>query len=267
MSDLFSLSGRRALITGAEGGIGQALALGLARQGADLVLHHFGSAAKAEALAEEIRAMGRDAAVIEADFAKAGAASAFADEVLKRLEPIDILIANAAIERRAGWEDVTSAEIDDHVAINFASLLHLMQKLLPPMADRGWGRLVAIGSVLADRPRAEAVVYAALKSAQLTAIQAIAREVAASGVTLNVVAPGAIETEANRVRYADPAFLKAVIAKIPAGRQGHPGDCVAPMLMLCSDAGGYVTGATIPVDGGWTIGDPPGALPEPGRRP
>ena len=129
------------------------------------------------------------------------------------------------------------------------------------MAGRGWGRVVATGSVMATRPRAETVVYASIKAAQLVAIRAIGREVAGNGVTMNVVSPGAIETEATASRYADAAFRRAVVAKIPVGRQGRPDDLVGAFVFLCSDAASYITGANIPVDGGWTIGDAPGALP------
>lgn len=262
MSSLFSLNGRRALVTGANCGIGRALALGLAAHGADIIVHHFGDGEGAAALRDEIVAQGRDAAVVEADFTQAGAAEALAKEALSRQGPVDILIANAAIEHRKAWTEVTAAHIEAHVAANFASLLALAQKLVPPMAERGWGRVVATGSVMATRPRAETVVYAALKSAQLTAVRAIAREVAGRGVTMNVISPGAIETERTAARYADPAFRRAVVAKIPAGRAGRPEDLVGAAILLCSDAGSYITGADIPVNGGWTIGDAPGALPE-----
>jgi NAD(P)-dependent dehydrogenase (short-subunit alcohol dehydrogenase family) len=260
-SALFSLAGRKALVTGANTGIGRALALGLAAHGADLILHHLGDPDAAVALRGEIAAMNRDAFVMEADFTVPQAVEALADEIVAKHSPVDILIANAAIERRGRWEDVTPSHVEAHVAANFASMLMLMQKLVPPMAERGWGRVVATGSVMAARPRAETVVYAALKGAQLTAIRAIGREVAKRGVTMNVISPGAIETERTAERYADPAFRTAVVAKIPAGRPGQPEDCVGPVIMLCSDAGGYVTGADIPIDGGWTIGDAPGTLP------
>lgn len=258
----FSLAGRKALVTGASSGIGRAIALALARQGADIVLHHLGDGGGAAAVSDAIVAEGRTAAVLEADFTRAAAVERFADQVLAGHGPVDILIANAAIERRGPWEEAAPAQFEAQVAANFASLLTLARKLVPPMAQRGWGRVVATGSVLATRPRAETVVYAALKAAQLTAVRAIAREVAGRGVTMNVVSPGAIETERLAERYADPAFRRAVVAKIPAGRPGRPEDCTGPVVMLCSDAGGYITGADIPVDGGWTIGDPPGALPE-----
>ncbi len=118
-------------------------------------------------------------------------------DMLSQHGPIDILIANAAIERRLPWQDAAPAHVEAHVAANFTSMLTLIRKLVPAMADRGWGRVVATGSVMAARPRAETVVYASIKAAQLTAIRAIGREVAARGVTMNVVSPGAIETEAS----------------------------------------------------------------------
>jgi NAD(P)-dependent dehydrogenase (short-subunit alcohol dehydrogenase family) len=263
---LFSLAGRRALVTGASGGIGRALAIGLAGQGADVVLHHLGDAEGAAATGRAIAAAGGKAVAVEADFADPVSVEAFADRVLAGHGPIDILIANAAVEQRVAWQELTDAHLLAHVAVNFSSLLALMRKLVPPMAGRGWGRVVALGSVLAERPRAETVVYASLKSAQLTAIRAIGRDVAARGVTMNVISPGAIETERTAERYADAAFRSAVIAKIPAGRQGRPEDCVGPVVMLCSDAGSYITGANIPIDGGWSIGDPPGALPSGSTR-
>jgi NAD(P)-dependent dehydrogenase (short-subunit alcohol dehydrogenase family) len=114
---------------------------------------------------------------------------------------------------------------------------------------------------MAARPRAETVAYAAMKSAQLTAVRAIAREVAPRGVTMNVVSPGAIEIDKNAAKYADPTFRRAVVAKIPVGRPGRVEDLVGAVLFLCSDAAAYVTGIDLPVDGGWTIGDAPGALP------
>lgn len=253
----FSLAGRRALVTGASSGIGRATALGLAEMGAEVILHHAGDAAGASAVA----GLAGGAPVFEADFTRAGAAAALARDVLAKAGPVDILVASAAIEKRAAWADVSDAHIGDHVAANFMALVTLLQALVPPMKQRGWGRIVAIGSVMAERPRAETFVYAAMKSAQATALRAIGRDVAGSGVTMNIVSPGAIETERNAERYADPQFRSAVVAKIPAGRPGAPDDVAGAVLFLCSDAAAYITGADIPVNGGWTIGDPPGVLP------
>ena len=252
----FSLAGRRALVTGASSGIGRAVAIALAQHGASVVLHHFGDLDGAR---ETAAAIGLDTEILEADFTDSEAVSAFADEVAAN--PIDILISNAAIERRRPWGDVDGAHIQAHVSANFSALLALTAKLVPPMAKRGWGRVVATGSVMAKRPRAETIVYASLKAAQLTAVRAMARDVARHGVTMNVVSPGAIETEATAERYRDGSFREAVAAKIPAGRHGQADDLVGAFVFLCSDAARYVTGADIPVDGGWTIGDAPGVLP------
>jgi 2-deoxy-D-gluconate 3-dehydrogenase len=262
---LFSLKGRRALVTGADAGIGRAIALGLAGQGADIIVHHLDDASGAEAVCRAAEATGGAAVAVQADFAQGAAAVRLAEHVLAAHGPIDILIANAAVERRKPWTELTAGDVEAHVVVNLTALLQLTGRLVPQMAARGWGRVVALGSVLAARPRAETVVYAALKSAQLTAIRAIARDVAARGVTMNVISPGAIETERTSERYADPEFRRALEAKIPAGRAGLPEDCVAPVLMLCTDAAAYITGANIPVDGGWTIGDAPGGTAEAGR--
>ena len=253
----FSLRGRRALVTGASSGIGRAVAIGLSEHGAAIVLHHFGDA---EGAAKTASRISDHTPILDADFTNAAATDGLAD-MLSQHGPIDILIANAAIERRLPWQDTAPAHVEAHVAANFTSTLTLIRKLVPAMADRSWGRVVATGSVMAARPRSETVVYASIKAAQLTAIRAIGREVAARGVTMNVVSPGAIETEASEQRYADAAFRSAVVAKIPAGRQGQPDDLVGAFVFLCSDAASYITGADIPVDGGWTIGDPPGSLP------
>lgn len=255
-----SLERRTALVTGASSGIGRAIALGLAESGADLLIHHHGDAAGAAETAAEAGKLGRRAKVLEADFTEPGAALRLAQEAASQAL-VDIVIANAAIEVRCPWGEITDAHIERHVSANFSALVSLCQVMVPPMAARGWGRVVAVGSIMASRPRAETLVYAALKSAQLTAVKAMAREVAGRGVTMNVISPGAVEIERTRERYADPSFRAAVTAKIPAGRPATVDDLVGPALFLASDAAAYVTGANIPVDGGWSIGDPPGALP------
>jgi NAD(P)-dependent dehydrogenase (short-subunit alcohol dehydrogenase family) len=261
MSVPFSLEGRRALVTGANSDIGAAIARGLGELGADLVLHHFGAREETERFASGLRRTGCNTQVVEADFLDVESVAPFAATLLRDHGPIDIIVSCTAVERRKPWSQVRAADFQEHLAAGVTALISLCSVLVPPMCDRGWGRVVAIGTVLSDRPRAETIPYAAAKSAQLTAIRAMARDVGPHGVTMNVVSPGAIETQRMASRYADPDFRKTVTAKIPMRRPGRPDDVVGPVLMLCGDAGGYVTGVNIPVDGGWTTGDAPGGLP------
>lgn len=255
------LSGRWALITGANTGIGRAIALGCAHSGADVVVHHHGDQAGANEVVAAIVAMGRQAKSLELDFSDSQATSQAAKMLAASEPPIDILILNAAIEQRADWTDIDADLIHRHVSVNYTASLLLLTKLVPAMSARGWGRVVAIGSVLASRPRSETAIYASLKTAQLTALRAIARDVAKRGVTVNVVSPGSILTGRSAEALSDAATLEMVKRKIPANRIGQPEDCVPPVLMLCSDPAGYITGADIPVDGGWHIGDAMGPLP------
>ncbi|MFN3225632.1 MAG: SDR family NAD(P)-dependent oxidoreductase [Hyphomicrobiales bacterium] len=250
-----TLAGRRAFVTGANTGIGRALALACARGGADVLIHHCGDGAGAKDVASQVTAMGRCADLLELDFSDTQGVVQAADSLADTQPAIDILILNAAIEHRRAWTEIDADLVHGHVSINLTASLLLMTRLVDAMAQRGWGRVVAIGSVLAARPRAEATIYASLKSAQLTAMRAIARDVAAKGVTMNVVSPGSILTDRSRDVLSDPDTRRFVERKIPAGRIGEPEDCVAPVLMLCSDAASYITGADIPVDGGWRIGD------------
>lgn len=255
-----SLSGKRALVTGANSDIGYAIAQALAAEGADLVLHRRGDA---KSLGDD-RPLFETCPVILADFLETDGASKLAKAALE-IGQIDILIANAAMEQRQPWLDVDPEFINAHVSANFTSMMMLMSALVPSMERQKWGRVIAIGSVMATRPRAETAIYAALKSAQLTALRAIARDVAPNGVTMNVVSPGAIETGHMAELYAKAEFRNAVTAKIPMARPGTPQDCVAPVTMLCGDGASYITGVDIPVNGGWDIGDAPGNLTEFGQ--
>lgn len=252
MADRFDLKGRVALVTGSSRGIGRAMVLGLAGAGATVAVHGV-EAAEVEAVVSEVTAIGGRGVALRADIAEPLACRDLVTRATQALGPIDILIVNASFEERRDWREVDHAHLDRHVAANFRATIDLLQATVPAMAERGWGRVVALGSIQEVKPNPALVVYAALKAAQSNMMVNLARQYAKSGVTANVIAPGAIATERNRVVLADAQYRARVEAQIPAGRIGAPEDCVGACLLLCSDAGSYITGQTLFVDGGWRV--------------
>lgn len=250
MNDLFDLRGRTALVTGSTRGIGRALALALAGQGADVAIHgrDDGSAVTAEAVALGVRAQ-----AFRADLADTRACQDLARDVTEVFGQVDILVLNASLEIRQDWLEVAPDEVDIQMAINFRSSLLLCQALAPAMSARGWGRIIGLGSIQETKPNPALLVYAAAKAAQANMILNLARQLGPTGVTVNSLAPGAIETDRNAVVLADPAYRARVEGQIPAGRVGQPRDCVGACLLLASEAGAYINGATIHVDGGWSL--------------
>jgi NAD(P)-dependent dehydrogenase (short-subunit alcohol dehydrogenase family) len=239
------------LVTGADSGIGRAIVLGLATHGADLVLHYLDDTAGAEQLADEVRALGRRADCIGQDLAVSGGADALAASA----GTVDVLVLNAGLELRKPWTELTPADFDQGTRVNLLANVRLLQLFVPLMQDRGWGRVLSIGSIQQQRPHLESLVYASAKTAMLHIIRNLARHAAPYGVTLNNLAPGAIRTPKNDARYKDTAFRERVLRKIPAGREGRPDDLVGAAILLCSDAGAYITGADLFVDGGWGLFD------------
>lgn len=248
----WDLEGRTALITGSSRGIGRALAVALADAGAKIAVHSQ-TTGSADAVAAEIVAAGGTAAALAADLNDAEQCTALADAAAAAFGGIDILVLNASYEGRMGWADVTPAVADLHWRVNFGASLTLCQRLAPPMVARGWGRIVAIGSVQEVRPNPALIAYAATKAAQASLVATLARELGGSGVTVNNLAPGAIATDRNAAVLADARYRARVEAQIPAGRVGTPQDCVGACLLLASDAGGYINGATLRIDGGWHL--------------
>ena len=165
--------------------------------------------------------------------------------------PIDILVLNASIELPEPYQDITRDRFNRQIAVNLRSPMELLQDLVPPMAARGWGRVVTIGSVQQVRPHPQMMVYAGTKAAQLNWAWNLARQFGGRGVTVNNLAPGAIQTARNRVQLATEG--EALKQRIPAGRLGTPDDLAGAALLLCSDAGSYINGVNLYVDGGRAI--------------
>jgi len=251
--DRFRLTGRTALVTGARREIGRAIALALAGAGARLAIHHVGTAeeaADADAVVREIetgggtaRAFGQDFSLDDAGHRLAAAVTAWA--------PVDILVLNASIELPEAYQAIARERFDRQIAVNLRSPLELLQALVPPMGARGWGRVVTIGSVQQVRPHPQMMVYAGTKAAQLNWAWNLARQFGGQGVTVNNLAPGAILTARNRAQMATEG--EALVQRIPAGRLGRPDDLAGAALLLCSDAGAYINGVNLYVDGGRAI--------------
>lgn len=248
-----SLAGRCALITGGSRGIGRAIALALAQCGADVVVTCESNIDAAEQVAQQARSLGARAAAVQASLAADDGPAVTYQKSLAALGRIDILVLNASLQLPTPWLQVSREQFEQQVAINLRASLQLMQLAAPAMIERQWGRIVTLGSVQEARPHPDMIVYAATKSAQENMVRNLARQLAPHGVTVNNLAPGVIDTDRNKERLTDPAYRTQVLAKIPAGFLGESEDCAGAALLLCSDAGRYITGQTLFVDGGLSL--------------
>lgn len=243
------LSGKRALVTGSGRGIGSAVALELARAGAEVVVHYVRDRASAEAVGKKISAAGAGCEIVQADLSSQDGAA----RLWTACGRADILVLNASVQIRKGWTEIDRREFDTQINCNLWSSLRLMQLAVPGMRRNGWGRIVTIGSVQETKPHPEMLVYAASKAAQTMMAKSLALQLAPDGVTVNNVAPGVINTDRNRDALSDRSYAKAVMASIPAGFLGEKEDCAGIVRLLCSEAGRYITGQSIYVDGGKSL--------------
>lgn len=254
----FSMQGRRALVTGGSLSIGRAISLAFADAGADVAIHHSPAAdavferpnAAADTVAE-VAARGGRGFAIPADFALAGEGSRTVAEAMRLLGGLDVLVVCASIQYRTPFAETTPEQIDRQVKINFNASVELLQAVVPPMKAQGYGRILTIGSINQVRPEPMLAIYAALKSAQHNLSINLARQLAPFGITVNNLSPGLIATERNRWRRADMAEWAEIERRIcPMGRAGTPEEMANAALLLCSDAGSYITGADLYATGG-----------------
>ncbi len=249
----FRLTGRRALVTGSSRGIGSAIALALAEAGADIAIHYTGKAAAAHDIAAKAAALGVRTGTVQADLGAYDGARRAYDGALSALntDSLDILVLNASVQiPRTDWLAISREDFEQQINVNLRSSLELCQLAAPAMQARRWGRILTIGSVQETRPHPHMVVYAATKCAQTSLVSNLARQLGPHGITCNNLSPGVILTDRNIERLSDPAYAEKFRAAIPVSDFGLPADCAGAALLLCSDAGRYITGQNLFVDGG-----------------
>jgi NAD(P)-dependent dehydrogenase (short-subunit alcohol dehydrogenase family) len=251
---MFDLTGQCALVTGAGShGIGRAIALALAQAGADVAVHHHSQPETAGALAAEIVGMGRRSTAIDADFSAPPAAREAVMAAHDAFGRLDILVCTAAVLHRAPALETTDADWQLVQTINLQSTFAAAQQAALLMRPWRHGRIVLVSSVNQFTPNVGLVAYAASKGGMAMAAKVMALELAGEGITVNLIAPGTIETDFNRAALADPAWRAGKEALIPMGRIGQPQDVAAAAVFLAGPGAAYITGTTITVDGGLEV--------------
>lgn len=244
----FDLSGRTALVTGAATGIGQAIAIGLAEAGADLVL-----LSEVDNLAEtaaEVRDRGSTAEGVLLDLSRTGEIPAALESTLRR-RPVDILVNAAGIIRRQRAVEFSDRNWHEVIDVNLHAAFTLSRLVAGPMLARGSGKIINVASMLSFQGGMLVASYTASKHGLVGLTKALANEWAASNVQVNAVAPGYISTRTTEELQADPVRGAEILRRIPAGRWGTPQDICGAAIFLASSASDYVTGHVLAVDGGW----------------
>jgi 3-oxoacyl-[acyl-carrier protein] reductase len=256
------LAGKRALVTGSSSGIGEAIVKQLATEGVAVVVHGRNDS-RANAVAEAIRATGGKAEVALGDLTTDAGADAVAAAALEG-GPIDILVNNSGFIGFLSWTEATAADWAQTYNTNVISAVRMIQRLIPQMRERHWGRVIQIGGGLAQQPHATMPHYNASLAARHNLAVSLARELQGTGVTSNVVAPGAILTEKAREAFTHMASAQGwgetweeieynathAMAPNDVGRLGRPEEIAAAVAYLASPVANYVSGATLRVDGG-----------------
>jgi 3-oxoacyl-[acyl-carrier protein] reductase len=243
---MIDLSGRIAIVTGASRGIGKAIAQQLARQGAHVVAAARGE--NARAVADEIAAGGGRAEAVTLEVTEAGSAERIVSDTMERHGRVDVLVSNAGIARDQLMLRMKREDWDAVLATNLTAAFALTQAVLKPMIRQRAGRIICISSVVGQSGNAGQANYAASKAGLIGFAKAVALEVASRGITVNVVAPGLIETDMTRAITASAHEEWA--AKIPLRRLGSPDDVASAVCFLASDEASYITGQVLAVNGG-----------------
>jgi glucose 1-dehydrogenase len=247
------LEGKRALVTGSSKGIGQAIALRLAQEGADVVVNYNSDPRGAEDTVAGIRNAGRRALSVKGDLGSVSSVQALIDEGWDGLGGLDILVNNAGIEINAPFWDVTESDYDKVLNVNLKGVFFATQAFVKKLrADRRGGKVINVSSVHEELPFPNFASYCASKGGLKMLTRNLAIELGPLGITINSIAPGAIETPINARLLNDPEKLRALTAQIPLGRLGKTYDVAGLAAYLASSDADYATGSTFTVDGGLT---------------
>jgi glucose 1-dehydrogenase len=245
------LEGKVALITGSAQGIGQAIAVRLAQEGADIIIHDRLGNTGAQETRKEIEAAGRRTCVIGGDLANLSDNRRLISEGIMNMGKIDILVNNAGVEKHADFWEVTEADFDFVIHINLKGTFFLTQDFVNHLRDtKRPGKIVNISSVHEELPYPHFSTYCASKGALKMLCRDLAIELAPLGITINNIAPGAIETPINTKLLSSPDLMKSLLANIPLNRLGKGSDVAGVAAFLTSSDADYITGTTTFVDGG-----------------
>lgn len=245
------LEERTAIVTGASRGIGKAIALKLASQGASVVINYNGSEGKAREVEQEIREQGGNASIYQCNVADYGQCEKFIQDVIAKYQRLDILVNNAGITKDGLLMKMKEEDFDQVLDTNLKGTFHTIRFAIRQMAKQRSGRIINMSSVSGVAGNAGQANYTASKAGVIGLTKAAAREVASRGITVNAIAPGFIETDMTDV--LSEKVKEASIAQIPLGKFGKPEQVAAVAAFLASEEAGYITGQVIHVDGGMVM--------------
>ena len=248
MTSPFALDGRTALVTGANTGLGQGIAIALAHAGADIVAAGRRAPLDTQAAVE---ALGRRFHFIAADLASTSPLAGMVEETVRKMGRLDILFNNAGTISRAAALDVTEADWDRVINVDLKAAFFLAQAAARHMAVSGGGKIINVASMLSFQGGIRVPAYTAAKSGLAGITKALANEWAKARINVNAIAPGYFATDNTQALREDEIRSREIMARIPAGRWGVPADLGGAAVFLASAASDYVHGAIIPVDGGW----------------
>lgn len=248
------LAGKTALVTGSSRGIGRGIASRFAQEGANVVINYVGAVGAAEEALGEVIAAGARGALLQADVSSAPEVIELVEAAVREFGTVDILVNNAGVETHAPFWDVKEADYDRVMNVNVKGAFFAAQALTRHLRATGRpGRIINISSVHEDVAFPNFAAYCASKGAMRMLARTLAVELGPLGITINNIAPGAIETPINTALLNDPAKLRSLLRQIPLGRLGQPGDVAGVAAFLASEDAAYVTGSTFVVDGGLSV--------------